>query len=25
VGEPVRTLSHVIHGFTKMPVKLHAH
>ncbi|HEX4889391.1 MAG TPA: cytochrome P450 [Alphaproteobacteria bacterium] len=23
VGEPVRSLSHVIHGFTKMPVKLH--
>ena len=24
VGEPVRTLSHVIHGFTRMPVRLHA-
>jgi len=24
VGEPVRSLSHVIHGFTRMPVKLHA-
>ncbi len=24
VGKPVRSLSHIIHGFTKMPVKLHA-
>ena len=24
VGEPVRSLSHVIHGFTRMPVILHA-
>ncbi|MBP6012722.1 MAG: cytochrome P450 [Alphaproteobacteria bacterium] len=25
VGEPVRTLSNFIHGFTRLPVKLHAH
>ncbi len=24
VGKPVRSLSHIIHGFTRMPVKLHA-
>ena len=25
VGEPVRTLSNFIHGFTRLPVRLHAH
>ncbi len=25
VGEPVRTASNFIHGFTRLPVKLHAH
>ncbi|MEC9343202.1 MAG: cytochrome P450, partial [Pseudomonadota bacterium] len=25
VGEPERTLSNFIHGFTRLPVKLHAH